>query len=190
MKTLEEQANELEKQLRQAAGLDPVPVVTVPPQFTKEAYNTFKNIVYPLVRTIREMPELAGSVVSFEGHSHQGLMMASIILEVQEPHVYMVGSVLTTIFAKGGLASQAAPYDDKVDPVCFTLTKRVWNRGWEVHGSNVLEASVDPGYDRSAAKRQIALLRGILSDPRNLISIVPPAFYPHVSKAAGVSIVA
>jgi len=102
MKTIEQQAQELENQLRWASCLPDEEIVMPPRQFSKEAYNTFKDIVYPLARTIREMPQLVGSVVSFEGHSHLELMMASIIFDVQEAHVEVVGRVLTSIFYKGG----------------------------------------------------------------------------------------
>ena len=190
MKTIEQQAQELENQLRWASCLPDEEIVMPPRQFSKEAYNTFKDIFYPLARTIREMPQLVGSVVSFEGHSHLELMMASIIFDVQEAHVEVVGRVLTSIFYKGGLASHLAAYDPAVDPISFRLRKEVIISGNEVKSSNVLEAWVDLGYDRSAAKRQIGLLRGILSDTRNLITIVPPAFYPHVSKTTWGSIVA
>ncbi|MEI6561597.1 MAG: hypothetical protein WCO68_05870 [Verrucomicrobiota bacterium] len=182
MKTIEQQAEELEYQLRRAASLPHEEIVMPSPQFNKNAYNTFKDIVYPLVRTIRKIPPLNSCVVSFEGNFHKLVMMANIILEVEEPHVEVLGRVLATIFYKGGLRSHLAEYDPAVDPINFRLRKEVVVCGNEVKNSNVLEAWVAPGYDRRAATNQIALLREILSDTRNLISMVPPAFYPHVLK--------
>lgn len=204
IKTIEQEAYELEMELRQAAQLPLLPTVIPSPSLTQTSpvhpieqsgntatYDTFKNIVYPLVRTIRNLPHIEGSAVSFRGNGGNGVLMVSIIFDVLEQHVEAFGHVLSTIFYKGGLASHWAAHDPAVDPIRFRFSTQVQSSGNDLEVSNILELWVAPDYDRSAAKHQVMLLRAILSDKRNFLTgVVPPALFPHVTKAGGLCLAA
>ena len=120
------------------------------------------------------------------GHCHSGLFITEtpesldalevfIDVIVTERDAEIFGRVIATLLEKGGLSSVMYPSDMDWDPIEFSLQKKIKSDAYGTSTSCRLVAMTSRNYNKRAAKRQVALLHGILADPRNLFQEAPSA---------------
>ena len=142
----------------------------------KKRNTALKAILAPLVEMIN----------TTYGHYQSGLVITETPEPEDDPVVFIdvrvtdrdaeiFGRVIATLLVRGGLRSAMHPLDMEWDPIDFYFHKEINTDAHYISPSYSLVAFAQVNYNKRAAKRQVALLQGILADPRNLNLDVPSA---------------